>query len=58
MPLIILGVLVFGGLIALVEISRNTQMSTASSYGEVRNTAPVIDLPTDIEREKKRRNII
>lgn len=58
MPLIILGVLVFGGLIALVEISRNTQMSAASSYGEAHNVTRVINLPTDIEREKKRRNII
>ena len=58
MPLIILGVLVFGGVLALIEISRNMRTNTASVYGKPGKTAQVIHLPQDIEREKRRRNIL
>lgn len=59
MPLIILGVLVFGGLLALLEISRNKKGRFASSRkGKANGVAPIIYLPTDIEREKRKRNII
>ena len=57
MPLIILGVLVFGGLLALSEIRRNKKTRTAAA-SKANGTASVIYLPTDLELEKRRRNII
>lgn len=57
MPLIILGVLVFGGLLALFETIRNKKHHTASSSGKA-GAAPVIYLPTDLESEKRKRHII
>ena len=58
MVLIILGVLVFGGLLAVTGIKKNGKSHTAASCGEADKVAPVIYLPTDIEKEKKKRNII
>lgn len=58
MPLIVLGVSVFGGLLALIEISRNRQLRAASAYRDKAGFSAIINLPADIEREKKRRNII
>ncbi|MCQ4637067.1 hypothetical protein NE619_10045 [Anaerovorax odorimutans] len=58
MPLIILGVLILGGLFALIEIMGNRKRGSASSNGKADKAAPVIYLPTDIEREKKKRHII
>lgn len=54
MPLIIFGVLVFGGLLALLEIIRNKRHASKGNFGGI---TPVIYLPTDIELEKRRRNI-
>ena len=55
MPLIILGVLVFGGLLALFETIRNKKHHTASSKGKADEVAPVIYLPTGfgVGKEKK-----
>lgn len=58
MPLIVLGVLVIGGSLALLEICRNTRKRHVSSTGKARGPAPVIYLPNDLEREKRRRNLI
>lgn len=55
MPLIVFGVLVFGGLLALIGIIRNKKTNTASSKGAV---STVIYLPSNIELEKIRRNIL
>lgn len=57
---IILSVFVVCGLFAGVEIIRNLTSKSARHRG-MRNTegpAPVIYLPVDIEKEKRRRNII
>lgn len=58
MPLIVLGVSFFGGLLAIIEIARNRRANPASSYPEADGAASVIKLPADIEREKRRRHII
>lgn len=58
MPLIVLGVSFFGGLLAVVEIARNRRLNPASSCLEADGSASVIKLPADIEREKRRRHII
>lgn len=57
MSLIILGVLIFGGLLALAEVIRNTRTSTAP-YAKRGGAAPIIYLPRDLEREKRKRNIL
>ena len=58
MPLIVLGVLFVGGLLALLGIIRNKKAASARSCNRANGIAPVIHLPKDIEREKRRRNII
>ena len=58
MPLIILGVLVFGGLLALFETIRNKKHHTASSKGKADEVAPDNYLPTDLELQKRKRHNI
>lgn len=57
---IVLSVFVVCGLFAGMEIFRN-RISKSACHHSMRNTegpAPVIYLPVDIEKEKRRRNII
>lgn len=58
MPLIVLGVSFFGGFLTFIEINRNRRINSASSCPEANIAASVIELPADIEREKRRRHII
>ncbi len=57
MILIILGVFAFCGSIAFIEIYRNGMFHT-DRYYDVRPTSPLIHLPADLEREKRKRNIL
>lgn len=63
MPLIILGLLVVAGLLAYLYFTRNEteelKSKTVVEKVEPEADAPakVIDLPTDLEKEKKKRNI-
>lgn len=58
MPLIVLGVLIFESLFALIVIGTNRRIKAASVYEETDHSAPVIKLPSDLELEKRKRNII
>ena len=57
---IILSVFVVCGLFAGVEIFRNRMSKSACRHGKwnTEGPAPVTYLPVDIEKEKRRRNII
>lgn len=57
---IILSVFVVCGLFAGVEIMRNLKTKSTGCRGSraAEGPAPVIYLPVDIEKEKRRRNII
>lgn len=55
---IVLSVFAFCGLIAAVEIIRNRRSRSAANGGAPEHPAPVIYLPADIEKEKRRRNIL
>ena len=55
---IVLGVLALCGLIAAIEIIRNRRIRSSASFTEPNRPAPVIYLPADIEKEKRRRNIL
>lgn len=62
MPLIILGLLVVGGLLAYMYVSGRSETSAGEHPKETgdsqqEESASVIYLPTDIEREKKRRKV-
>ncbi|MCI8648161.1 MAG: hypothetical protein HFE76_15515 [Firmicutes bacterium] len=61
MPLIILGLLVIGGLLAYMYFTGHSEQFTEKRPKEEKEsqeeTASVIYLPTDIEKEKKRRKV-
>lgn len=63
MPLIILGLLVVAGLLAYLYFTRNETEELKSKTvvervePETESPSKVIDLPTDLEKEKKKRNI-
>jgi len=63
MPLIILGLLVIAGLLAYLYFSRDEvqEIKAETVFETVKpkeeETSKVIDLPNDIEKEKKKRNI-
>ena len=44
--------------IAAIEIIRNRRIRSSASFTEPKRPAPVIYLPADIEKEKRRRNIL
>ncbi|MCI9597297.1 MAG: hypothetical protein HFE75_08385 [Firmicutes bacterium] len=58
MILIILGVSAFCGLLALIEVYRNGMFHTDCCYYNSKPTSRLIHLPADLEREKRRRNIL
>lgn len=63
MPLIILGLLVVGGLLAYMYFSGHSEKFTGKAQKESKDfhedeePAAVIYLPTDIEKEKRRRKV-
>lgn len=61
MPLIILGLLVIGGLLAYMYFTghseRFTEKQSKNEQDSQEEPASVIYLPTDIEKEKKRRKV-
>lgn len=57
MILIILGVFACCGLLALIEVYRNGMFHDDACYTP-RPASRLIQLPADLEREKRRRNIL
>lgn len=62
MPLIILGLLVVGGLLAYIYFTGHSDRFTADSAGKKEEpgqdeSSTIIYLPTDIEKEKKKRKV-
>lgn len=58
MILIILGVSAICGSLAFIEVYRNGMFHGDSYYYDAKPTARLIHLPADLEREKRRRNIL
>ncbi len=54
---IIIGTLLFGGLFAMFEQLTRSRRQKKTSYLQMDKESRVIDLPENIEKEKKRRHI-